>query len=202
MAADHRNRVLALAGVLQALQAVREIATEGTSPPEHYKPCVQALLAEFEGEVAPLYGGIPTLGPGLQSLIQHLQEPMDAELSRYLITVLHLERRLTRRRSVMNELTTGLARARSQAEYFHSGHANVIDNLADLYQRTVSTVGPRIMVRGERHYLEEPRNAALVRVLLLAALRGVALYRASGGSRLALLFARRTMIAEARHLLH
>ncbi|MBA1145535.1 high frequency lysogenization protein HflD [Ectothiorhodospiraceae bacterium WFHF3C12] len=196
------NRVLALAGVFQALEAVREIATQGASPPEHYKPCVQALLAEFEGEVAPLYGGIPTLKPGLRTLIRHLEQPADAELSRHLIMVLHLERRLQRRKAVMAELTDGLGRARNQAAYFHSGHENVISNLADLYQRTVSTVGPRIMVRGERHYLEDPRSAALVRVLLLAALRGVSLWRACGGSRLSLLLRRKSAIAEARHLLH
>lgn len=202
MTSPQANRALALAGVFQALEAVREIASTGTSPPEHYKPCIQALLAEFDGEVAPLFGGIPTLAPGLRRLISHLEQPSDADLSRHLIMVLHLERRLRRRQALMTELSEGLARARDQAEFFHSGHENVISNLADLYQRTVSTVGPRIMVRGERQYLEEPRNAALVRVLLLAALRSVALWRASGGSRLTLLLRRKSLIAEARHLLH
>lgn len=202
MSNTQTNRTLALAGVFQALEAVREIASTGASPPEHYKPCVQALLAEFDGEVAPLYGGVPTLAPGLRGLISHLQQPADAELSRNLIMVLHLERRLRRRQAIMSELTSGLARARQQAEYFHSGHENVISNLADLYQRTVSQVGPRIMVRGERQYLEEPRNAALIRVLLLTALRSVALWRACGGARLTLLLRRKALIAEARHLLH
>lgn len=202
MSSAQANRALALAGVFQALEAVREIAARGASPPEHYKPCIQALLAEYEGEVAPLFGGIPTLAPGLRRLISHLEQPSDTELSRHLIMVLHLERRLRRRRAVMGELTDGLARARNQAEYFHSGHENVISNLADLYQRTVSSVGPRIMVRGERQYLEEPRNAALIRVLLLAAIRSVALWRAAGGSRLNLLLRRKALIAEARHLLH
>lgn len=202
MSTGHADRVLALAAVFQALEAVREIATRGGSPPEHYKPCIQSLLAEYEGEVAPLYGGVPTLAPGLRRLIQHLEQPNDTELSRYLIMVLHLERRLHRRRQVMAELSAGLERARHQASYFHSGHENVISNLADLYQRTVSRIGPRIMVRGERHHLEEPRNAALVRVLLLAAIRGAALWRAAGGSRLSLLLGRRGLIAEARHLLH
>lgn len=202
MSSAQANRALALAGVFQALEAVREIAARGASPPEHYKPCIQGLLAEYEGEIAPLFGGTPTLAPGLRRLISHLEQPSDAELSRHLIMVLHLERRLRRRRAVMSELTEGLARARNQAEYFHSGHENVISNLADLYQRTVSSVGPRIMVRGERQYLEEPRNAALIRVLLLAAIRSVALWRAAGGSRLSLLLRRKALIAEARHLLH
>jgi len=202
MTQEQRNRVLALAGAFQALQCVREIADHGSCAPEHYKPCIQALLAEYRGDVAPIFGGIPTLAPGLRQLAGHLERPTEPELSRYLITVLHLERRLHRRRRIMQELTGGLARARAQAEYFHSGHDNVIRNLADLYQRTVSTVGPRIMVRGHRRNLEEERNAALVRVLLLASLRAVGLWRASGGSRLALVIRRRAVIADARHLLH
>lgn len=202
MSGDLSNRTLALAGVFQALQNVRDIAADGRCPPEYYKPCIQALLAEFNGEVAPLYGGVPTLAPGLRSLIDHLEQPEDRELNRYLVMVIHLERRLTKRQSLMDELAAGLDRARTQAEYFHSGHENVVSNLADLYQRTVSTIGPRIMIRGERHHLEDPRNAALVRVLLLSALRAVALWRATGGSRLGLLFRRRALVAEARHLLH
>ncbi|MGD8430724.1 MAG: DUF489 family protein, partial [Ectothiorhodospiraceae bacterium] len=57
------------------------------------------------------------------------------------------------------------------------------------------------LIQGERGYLEDPRNAALIRTLLLSALRAASLWRQCGGTRLRLIFGRKRLIEEARKLL-
>lgn len=202
MASRDRDAVLALSGSLQALAEVRRIAGHGQGDNRLIEPPVRALLAEYDGDLPALYGGREALQAGLRLLSDHLMQPRDADLTRYLVAVLTVERRLTRNRAVFAEMVEGIGKAARQAEYFGSPlHANVVRNIGDLYSRTVSTVRPRIMVQGDRAYLEDERNAALIRTLLLAAIRGISLWRQAGGRRSHLIFRRARLIQTTRELL-
>lgn len=185
-----------------ALAQVRRLGSHGQTDSTQTEPCLRALLHDYDGDVAALYGGDNQLTPGLHQLIDHLSNPHEAELTRYLVMVMALERRLSRKKRYMSAIRDGLNRAASQADYFGSAaHRNVIGNLGDLYSETVSQLRPRIIVRGERMHLEDPDNAALIRALLLAAVRSTALWRASGGSRWRLIAGRKRLIDAARQLL-
>lgn len=202
MPAPEREQTLALAGVFLALKQTRRVATHGQSDPRQTGPCLTALLGRYDGDVASLFGGADALTPGIHDLIAHLENPQQAELTSYLVAVLQLERRLTRHRRHFEHVREGLERAAAQAEYFGSAsHPNVLSNLGDVYRETLSRMRPRIMVRGERTYLEEPRNAALIRALLLSAVRSAGLWRAAGGNRWRLIVHRRRLVENARSLL-
>jgi high frequency lysogenization protein len=202
MTSTDGNAVLALAGTLQALSEVRRIATHGAADHRLVEAPVRALLATYDGDLAALYGGRDAVHTGLRLLCDHLMQPQDAELTRYLVAVLTVERRLTRNRAIFSTLVEGIGAAARQADYFSDAlHPNVVQNVGDLYSRTVSTLRPRIMVKGERAYLEDERNAALIRTLLLAAIRGVSLWREAGGRRAHLIFRRARLVEETRKLL-
>lgn len=202
MLAPDSEQARALGGVFMALGQVRRIGTYGQSDPRQTEPCLRALMADYNGDIAALYGGVEQLQPGLRALIDHLSNPHEAELTRHLITVLALERRLGRSRRYLDHIREGLQRAASQAEYFDSAiHSNVVGNLGDLYSETLSQLKPRIIVRGERLHLEDPDNAAMIRALLLASVRAAALWRTSGGSRWRLITRRRQLIDVARQSL-
>lgn len=201
MASREAEQALALAGMFQALAQVRDIATHGYGDSRRMEPCVKALLGTYNGDLLELYGGQEAIYPGLRLLVDHLASPNEADLTRYLVAVLHLERKLTGDRERFQRLLSGIQQAAGQAEYFKPLHENVIRNIGDLYQETVSHVRPRILIQGERGYLEDPRNAALIRTLLLSALRAASLWRQCGGTRLRLIFGRKRLIEEARKLL-
>ncbi len=202
MASHDRDQVLALAGILQALEQVRAIATHGHGDRRRILPCLSALLGTLDDDIASLYGGRESLHPGLRLLVDHLSDPREATYTRYLVNVLHLERRLNRDQALFRRLVSGLRTAAEQAEYFGSpAHDNVIRNLGDLYTETVSKVRPRIIVQGERAYLEDERNAATIRALLLCALRAAALWRQAGGGRMRLLLGRQQLLTSAREQL-
>jgi high frequency lysogenization protein len=191
-----------MSGVFMALHQVRRLGSYGQTDTAQTQPCIRALLADYNGDVAALYGDAYCLQPGLHQLIDHLGNPREAELTRYLVIILALERRLSRHRHQLATIREGLQRAASQAEYFQSPiHRNVISNLGDLYSETLSQLRPRVIVRGERLHLEEPDNAAMIRALLLSAVRGAALWRAVGGRRWRLITGRNRLIETARGLL-
>lgn len=202
MAPGEQVQAEALAGIFLALSQVRDIATHGHCDSRRTVPCLRALLGNYDGDVIALYGGRDALAPGLHLMIDHLRRPDEATVTRYLVGILQLERKLARDRRRFERVREGVRNAAAQAEYFGSpAHENVISNLAELYKETVSQLRPRIIVQGDRAYLEDPRNAAMIRSLLLAALRAAAIWRVAGGNRWRLVFRRRALMDSARRLL-
>ena len=199
MAQPEQERALALGAVFQALGEVRSLAEHGRNDHNRTTACITGLLGDYRGSVEQLCGGPGALDAGLRDVVGHLTQPAAMHLTRYLICVMQLERRLRRDRERLQSLAAGLQRARTQSEYFGQiTHDSVIHNLADLYSEHISPLRPRILVQGHAVYLQDPRNAAVIRSLLLAAIRAAGLWQLNGGGRLRLVFGRRALIESAR----
>ncbi len=197
-----QEQALALAALMQAVSSVRQIATSGHGDEAVYRPLLEGLLGTYNGSVADLYGGAARLETGLRRLVEQLEQPRNLETTRYMANLLHLERRLMRNRQVLGEVAQGLEQARRQADYFGTpSHDSVIAGLGELYSNTVSRIGPRILVQGERQHLEDEGNAAMLRALLLAGIRAGTLWREHGGGRLKLILRRQRISRAARELL-
>ena len=186
---------------MQALGLVQNLAIRGQLDETEAAPLMDSLLRPFDGNLEQLYGGIEALGPGLRRLHTQLTKPESMESTRYLAGVMHLEKRLSKNQAMLAKLGEGLETARRQAAYFHPLHENVLRNLGALYGETLSQLGPRIMVRGDPGHLQDERIAASIRAMLLAAIRGASLWRASGGSKLGLIFRRQRLASSAHALL-
>lgn len=199
----HRDRVLALAGIFQATSLVTQVAQQGMVDTAPYTASIRSILAIDAESVEAIYGGLAGLAQGLRVLGSELGRQAPArgtDVTRYVINLMHLERKLVRRPSLLQAIREGIEAAGSQAEHFSVTHTNVIARLADVYTRTVSTLGPRVMVRGEPVYLNNPDNANRIRALLLAGIRSAVLWRQRGGTRLNLLTSRRRIVATAQEL--
>lgn len=195
MRGDTREQLLALAAAMQAISLVSDVARHGRIDLALARPCLQGLIQPYQNNVSPLYGGLMPLRPGLITLRAQLTDARDPELVRYLMVLLHLERRLRRQPDRLSMIADGLERARRQAEYFDSiSSGPVIAALAHLYIEQISTLRPRVMITGEREHLGQTKNADLIRALLLSALRAISFWRQHGGSRLTLLFRRKAVL--------
>lgn len=202
MTRNLRNQTLALAALFQALGLIRSIAHKGTYEAQALAPCLATLLIPYDGDLEEQLGGLDAVRQGLSSLHAHLRHPSDVELTRYAITLTHLESKLRKRRRVLESLVEGVGHARRQAAYFDNpSHSNVLGKLASVYAETVSGVRPRIMVHGQRNFLEDARNADLIRALLLSSLRSVTFWREAGGGRIKLLVHRQRLIHACETLL-
>ncbi|MEE4379559.1 MAG: high frequency lysogenization protein HflD [Candidatus Competibacteraceae bacterium] len=197
---DH-DRVIALAGLFLATTLVRDIARNGRVDSDDFATCLGSLLKIDAASNEDVYGSVSQLHSGLRQLKRHLSNPKDMEITRYVVALLVLERKLARHTAMLQRIREGLEATVDKLSYFPLGHENIIAGLADIYAATVSTLTPRIMVNGERVHLTNPDNTNRIRTLLLAGVRAARLWRQSGGGRLTLLFRRRVLLLETQHIL-
>jgi len=201
---NDKDRALAFAGILQALQLVQSTSYGKPYDLEAIQSTLTSILLIDAATVEDVYGGVAGVKSGLRLLKTQLMSEKhkpDSELSHYLLVLLHLERKLSKRADLLDKLTQGIERAQKQLEHFDISHANVLAGLADTYAQTISTLQPRIMVKGEPTRLTEAGVANQIRALLLAAMRSAVLWRQCGGTRLGLLLGRRKLAGTAAILL-
>jgi len=197
------DEVIALAGVFQAAGLVHRIAREGQCAPEVLTASLQSLFVTSPDQVLHVFGDGAGIRPGLATLEQVMGPqagPEDAVILRYGLNMIHLEARLNRRPDMLAQIAERIEQARRGVEHFSVTHPNVIANLADLYQDTISTFRQRIRVVGDPAHLQVEENAARIRALLLAGIRAAVLWRQTGGRRWQLIFKRRKVVETARKL--
>jgi len=199
------NRTLALASLFQAASLVKDLAWRGRCDDHEYEILIGSLFAFDADTPAEIYRGEANLRTGLERVEIQLKsggKPPDLEITRYAIGLIFLERKLQARPEMLQALGDGLKAAERQVEYFHLTHESVLARLAEIYQESISKLGPRIIVQGEQTHLSNPAIAARIRAALLAGIRAAVLWRQAGGSRWRLLFGRNRLIHEAHSLLH
>ncbi len=203
------HRVLALAAMVQCAHLVSGIARRGVADAVEIETCISSIFSPSGTTPEPMYGGIEKLRTGLIMLSRLLQGKnmgkdvkRTKELMAYTAAMMTLERKLARNSAMLKQLAEGMQRIEKQSEYFKGPmHDNVIAAIADLYGETISTMKPRIIVRGKSDYLRHSGNTNKVRALLLAGIRGAHLWRTHGGSHLKLLLHRRALGKKASELL-
>ena len=199
-----RDKTLALAGVFQATALVKNIAATGSVDKHDFEICIRSIFETDPESVEAVYGQVEYLRTGLTTLIEQLGEKStqrDIDIARYVISLLHLQRKLSKNKPILDNVANGIERARRQTEHFHVTHENVIANLADIYSTTISQIPPKIMVSGESRFLSNTEQANKIRALLLAGMRSAVLWAQLGGDRWQILLRRRRFSQEAERIL-
>jgi len=200
-----QGRAIALAALVQAARLVDDIARKGNCDAEDFHTLVASLFRCRSDDPAALYGEIGKLRVGLKLCSQILS---GGDLDRtkiimgYVAGLMALEKKLSGQPKMLAGIGDGIERIRRQADYFGShAHESVVANLAALYGETLSTLTPRIIVRGKQEYLRHSSNTERVRAVLFAGIRAAHLWREHGGSRLTLLLQRKALLQECDELL-
>lgn len=205
MSNKFRDRTIALAAVFQTADMVREIAQRGTTDESDVECLLGSLFVEEPENTESVFGHLIHLRRGLQGILDQLgneSSQRDLEMARYVITLLHLERKLNKRSAMKDEIFRGLDRVGEQRIHFPITHNNILASLAQIYSDTVSTLSPRLMVSGESLHLNNDANANKIRALLLAGIRAAVLFSQVGGRRWQILVQRRRFLESADWLLH
>lgn len=190
------DRVLALAGLLQALTQVRRIADTGQSESRQVATALDSVLRIDAADTEAVYGSTGNLRSGMRLLRDYLAHGnKDEALGRLVLAVLQLERRFVRNRDMTSQVQQGLSKLGTPGTGQVNTDPERIEQLARLYADTISTLRPRVMVQGNPHYLGQAGVVAEIRALLLAALRSAVLWRQLGGSLWDFVFQRRAMAA-------
>lgn len=201
---QHRNQTIALAALVQACQLVKNLAWKGDADLAQQETLLASLLKIEASNVDEIYQSGDQLHAGLALLTQQLSglsTDRDTEVTRYSATLLHLERRLNSQPDMLDVISQGIKQTQRQLEHYPLTHENIIARFADIYQQTISTLKPRLLINGEHGFLNQTSNAARIRSLLLAGIRAAVLWRQSGGRRWQFIFSRNRILSDAQRLL-
>lgn len=198
------ERTVALAGVFQAATLAQQSARQGMVEAGELETTLGSLFVTDPGKALDVFGDLHGLRCGLRTLTRQLGKSTaerDSEITRYAVSLLHLERRLAKRPAMLELIADGLQEAGRQQEHFGLTHETVLAALAGIYSDTVSQIPPRIMVAGEPRFLSNPATANRIRAVLLAGIRAAVLWSQLGGSRWQILLQRKALARTARALL-
>ena len=202
---NFESRTLALAGVFRAAALADTLANHGSIDEAELGSSIESIFVTDPDNVVEVYGSVSNLHTGLMTLVQQLgkdNRERNIDIARYVVSMLFLERQLSKNRQMLDTLADGIEVAEKQAEHFSLTHENVVANLADLYTRTISQLGHRIMVNGEQHYLTTTAISNKIRTVLLAGIRSAVLWQQLGGRRWHILLQRRRYVETAQNFIN
>ncbi len=197
MARTIEDQTLALAGIVQACLIVRELAWQGQAPEAAFEASVASLFRLDAASVPAVYDGALLLGDGLRHLSKQLKGQagqQDAEIVRHVMLLIELAKQLLANDAMQQKIADEIQRlaVRDAEQGWLDTHR--IEALASLYQQTISTLTPKVMVKGNPQQLNTPWTAQRIRAALLAGIRSAVLWHQCGGSKWDLLFKRKRFI--------
>ncbi len=193
-------QTMALAAVCQAAWLVQQVARNGSCDEDATRCLLQGILNTDPDNAASVYPEHRLLRDGYKTLVEQLgnnRNPKNMELTRYVIGMVALERKLSGKRRVLSALGERINQVKRQTFHFDLLSDTVVSNLAGVYSDNISNLGPRIQVSGAPLYLQQPQVQHKIRALLLAGIRACVLWRQLGGRRRQILFFRKKVIAAA-----
>jgi high frequency lysogenization protein len=199
-----KERTLALAGVFQATELVRQAAHHGTWSGYAASSCLHSLFQLEAESTAEIYGGVAKMRLGVETMLAVLQgDGRYADSLRYTVGLLQIEKKFRRSRRLKEQVGSRLQDISGAGVELdqHEREDLQAHDISGLYSDTISKLSPRIVVNGKPQYLKNDRTVDWVRTLLMAGLRSATLWSQLGGGRFELMFGRKKIIQEAESLL-
>jgi len=195
------NLTLAFAGICQAAALVQQVARNGDCDKNTMAVSLRSILETHPKQAENVFGSKVQLRFGYQTLIEQLNNgnaAKNAEITRYIVSMIALERKLSRRRDLLNMLSDRVSQIERQLAHFELLDEQVLANIAGIYSDIISPLGPRIQVAGTPLYLQQTAVQHKVRALLLAGIRACVLWRQVGGKRRHIIFSRKKLVEHAK----
>lgn len=191
------QQTLALSAVVHAAQLVRDMAYGGEAPASELEASVNPLLVLSAPDMGGIYTNLAGMERGLnllEMLFGNQRSQEHAEVVRYTLGMLVLRNKLMSNNEMQETLHRRLQHidplfggAEAAAEVATStGFSNQersFQQLAKLYQDTISTLSYRVQVQGKVDFLKDEKVANRIRALLLAGIRSAVLWYQLGGRR-------------------
>ena len=197
---QQQQKAMAFAGILNALSLVQKVARTGELDKEAATACLNSIIVTEPDNIQDIYPEKSVLENGYKLTFQQLDDSgnKDIEITRYLVAILSLERKLMKSGN-MSEMANRIGQLDRQLVHFDITDEQMIKNLASIYVDLISNLGPRIMVVGKPDIINQTITQERVRAFLLAAIRSAVLWRQLGGKRRELVFRRKKLVEAAKY---
>ncbi len=202
MANSLYDRTIAFAGICQAVALVQQVAKDGYCDTNAFETSVKAIINTNPSNTINVFGHESDLKLGLECMVKGIDSsPAGSEITRYIISLMALERKLSEKPEAMSQLGERIQMIERQTDHFDLFDEQMISNIASIYLDVISPAGPRIQVTGTPSVLQQTTNQHKVRALLLSGIRSTVLWRQVGGKRRHMVFGRKKMLEQAQILL-
>ncbi|MGZ9595370.1 high frequency lysogenization protein HflD [Aeromonas dhakensis] len=201
MSDKFQDRTMAFAGICQAAYLVQKVARDGTCDEASLRESLSSILVTDPKQPLDVFGNHLAIRDGYRALVEQLGadgSQKNAELTRYVVSLIALERKLAKRKDILNMLGERIGQIGRQQQHFDLLDEQILANMASIYSDLISPIGPRIQVAGTPLFLQQPLVQHKVRALLQAGIRACVLWRQLGGSRTQIIFARKKMVELAK----
>ena len=199
------KQTITMAAICQASVLVQKVARTGTVDESELAIMLNSIMVTSPNNILEVYSNdIAHLTSGLNALVEQLgsqTKKKDPELTRYVVGLLGLERRLANKNNQLSLLGDRIEQSQRQLAHYDITSDTLIASLASIYSDLLSPIGTPIQVAGEPSLLKQQSNQHKIRALLLAGIRSSVLWRQVGGKRRNILFGRTKMVACAQQLL-
>lgn len=204
--ASLQEQTFTFAAICQISNAVQRIARFGVIDEQQLHILLNTVMETSPENTLAVFGGdLANLRPGLNVLVDQLgnqNKQKDAEVTRYLVSLLALERKLAKSSLALKQLGQHIDDTKRQLQHFELTSETIVSSLAGTYVDVISPLGTKIQIAGEPEILKNPVNQAKIRALLLAGIRCAVLWRQIGGKRRHILFARSKYLECAQELIN
>ncbi|PHM75193.1 high frequency lysogenization protein HflD [Xenorhabdus kozodoii] len=205
MAKNYYDITLALAGICQSGRIAQKLAHEGQCDTDAFETMINSILNMNPASTLDVFGNnASNLRLGLDAMLGMFNgshSGVSAELTRYMLSLMALERRLNKNQSATTQLANRIEQLERQQAYFEPMSEGMLNALAGIYIDVISPLGPRIQVTGSPDVLRNTLIQAKVRSILLAGIRSAVLWQQVGGGRLQIMFSRQRLIRQAKEIL-
>lgn len=199
-----KDKNLALAGVFQASELVRQAACHGTWSGYAATSCLNSLFKLEAESIDDIFGSKQRMRLGVETLMAVLQgDNHYADSLRYAVGLLQLQRKFNRSGQIQADVGDSLLKIADEGADLeqHEREDRQAHEIAQLYANTISKMSPRIVVNGKPQYLQNERTTDWIRTLLLAGIRSATLWNQMGGGRFELMFSRKKILRDVEQYL-
>lgn len=206
---QQKDQTLALAGVFQAAELVRQAASSGKWSGYAAEQSVHSLFELQPESVEDVYaGGEFSLNLGLRTMQAALSgTQQDPQTIMYAVDLLRLERKYRQQGKMRQSIGSSLQQIQQLKNNSSESATELelidqqVQAIGELYQQTISKMSKRIVVQGKPIYLKNERTLSWIRALLFAGLRSARLWVQVGGSRWDLVFGRKKILQTTNQII-
>ena len=126
---------IALAGVCQCAALVKTIARRGQADKDAFEASASSILVTAPENTQQVYGALKNLSIGYKTLVSQLDSAStqkDAEITRYIASILGLERKLSKNSSALEELSNRVSHVQRQLAYVDFEDQQILTSLASI----------------------------------------------------------------------
>ena len=204
-----KDQTITFAAICQVAHLVQQVSRDGQIQDEALEVLLHSIITTSPENTLAVYGGeLINIKQGLKLLVNHLGDSSkaenkvkDPEFTRYIISLINLERRLMKQPKQLTQLGERIEASKRQLEHYPITSETLISSFASIYSDIISPLGARIQVTGEPSILKQTATQHKIRALLLAGIRSTVLWRQVGGKRRTIIFSRSKLVKTAQELL-